>query len=337
MHLHTLHTLTIVCMHPHTHTHYSVQLFTAKELRGQTSIVKINFSHPVMQQHVPLPLTDASAPAPIETTASSKASKAEPASKTSGPAGAMNPVKVYQSTALSQKILEAGDAFTDKKDSSCALFTKEEIHKALEKAFKKMASPDNYPSLNGDADTTKETGKGTAKETDEEKIEWMDFITREQGLSTLCLSKVERKEGKETGRWVTLSEDEMVARFIKNGMKVVTLMLRASDDLAAALRDPSGFPMIEADAKIMVSIQKTKRFVRTRVAGIHLFPNLEPKRVAEVLQKACAASASVCEIDDVKGVKKPLGVVVQGSVVNEVCNVLQNHYGLPKAMIQIQR
>eukprot|EP01056_Protomagalhaensia_sp_Gyna25_P000430 Protomagalhaensia_sp_Gyna_25__429@NODE_1201_length_2073_cov_2_535890_g956_i0_p3_GENE_NODE_1201_length_2073_cov_2_535890_g956_i0NODE_1201_length_2073_cov_2_535890_g956_i0_p3_ORF_typecomplete_len181_score41_27SUI1/PF01253_22/5_1e03SUI1/PF01253_22/2e08_NODE_1201_length_2073_cov_2_535890_g956_i0218760 len=134
------------------------------------------------------------------------------------------------------------------------------------------------------------------------------LLTRDSRLLNVVLTKAER---------------QTVKRFISNGMKVVTLLLENTASLEAALKDPALHGgLIEADAKIAVSTQRTKRFTRTRVAGIHMFPSIDPKQLADRLQKACAAAATVCELDEVKGKTKPLGVVVQGAVVQEVCDVL---------------
>lgn len=302
-----------------------MQIFTVKELRGQSSVVKVNFSHPVMQQHIPLRTSEPQAPVSTAGSPKSKDAVAKPvAPKT--PGGQLTPYTAYQATSASKEFLASGGAHVDE------LLSSAKVSEALASAFKKLQrrlAPENFPVMGGDG---KEMDVDDSKE---EARPWYELVKMEQGLMNIVLTKAERQAVKTGAEMPRLDNGEIVRRFINGGMKVVTLLLGPKDDFEAILANPSEGCVIEADAKVIVSIQKTKRFTRTRVAGIHLFTNIDPKHLAEKLQKACAASASVIELDEIKGKAKPYGVIVQGSVVTEVCEVLEKVYGLPKAMITV--
>lgn len=333
--------------------HYKkMKLWTLKENRGQVHIVKINTSHSLMSKHVPLPieLTKASAPSDSKErqgkSSSSKSDKhhhhhhqhnddehgspQDDHASSNGPKK-LFPLTAYEATASSREILTIGKAFEHKTSTSSAL-TAAEVTNAFSVYMKHLMAltgnkSDLYPPLD-----THDESKQVAMEPGN-TLPWYKLIVRDANLMNICFTKSERQAVKAGGDPPEIKDSVLLQRFMSNGVKVITFLLNRESDAQGAMDDPQSYGVIEADAKITVSTVKAKRFTRTRVAGIHNFSMIEPKSLAEKLQKACAASASVCELEELKGKSKPLGVVVQGSVVREVCQVLHTVYGLPKNMI----
>eukprot|EP01054_Gregarina_sp_Poly1_P011025 Gregarina_sp_Poly_1__11024@NODE_87_length_15225_cov_52_775630_g75_i0_p2_GENE_NODE_87_length_15225_cov_52_775630_g75_i0NODE_87_length_15225_cov_52_775630_g75_i0_p2_ORF_typecomplete_len696_score97_56PrePUA/PF17832_1/4_5e12SUI1/PF01253_22/1_3e04SUI1/PF01253_22/7_4e08PUA/PF01472_20/8_3e07DUF1947/PF09183_10/0_0019_NODE_87_length_15225_cov_52_775630_g75_i01126313350 len=307
-----------------------VKVWQLKELRGTISIVKVNRAHPLMQSHLSLPESVVPVDS-IRTTKGVRAPRAEKKKETdqdtsSLSAGSLMPLTGYQATAHTRELLASVGAFEGGRDPG-SLFSEEEIAYLLNKIF------DNLRSMSAD---TGEQFPSLDSPSNVEDISLMsnsDFLTRDSRLCNICLTKGERQIVKVGGPVPPVPDSQLLKRFLTNGMKVVTLLLDSGVSIEDAKLRPSDYGLIEADAKISVTTQRTKRFTRTKVAGIHMFPMIDPKQLADRLQRACAASATVCELDELKGKSKPLGVIVQGAVVREVCDVLEKQYGVPRNML----
>eukprot|EP01055_Gregarina_sp_Pseudo9_P000722 Gregarina_sp_Pseudo_9__721@NODE_145_length_3959_cov_13_780867_g133_i0_p1_GENE_NODE_145_length_3959_cov_13_780867_g133_i0NODE_145_length_3959_cov_13_780867_g133_i0_p1_ORF_typecomplete_len681_score265_60PrePUA/PF17832_1/3_3e12PrePUA/PF17832_1/1_5e04SUI1/PF01253_22/9_3e03SUI1/PF01253_22/4_8e08PUA/PF01472_20/4_4e03PUA/PF01472_20/6_7e07DUF1947/PF09183_10/0_44_NODE_145_length_3959_cov_13_780867_g133_i018613903 len=307
------------------------KIWQLKELRGTITVVKVNRVHPVLTGHRSLP----DSVLPADQAKSSKGTRGAKVEKRKdvdheGGGGPLSfvPVTAYQATAQTRELLAAEGAFEDGR-SPDSLFLEEDVRRLLDKILLRLRNMDPaagevFPSLDKSAPPQAPAAPGDAA-----------LLSRDARMLNICLTKSERQTVKTGGPPPVLSGAQILKRFLSNGMKVVTLLLGggSASSMEEALKKPSEYDMIEADAKITVSTQRTKRFTRTKVAGIHMFPMIDPKQLAERLQKACAAAATVCELDELKGKSKPLGVIVQGAVVREVCDVLEKQYGIPRNML----
>lgn len=85
---------------------------------------------------------------------------------------------------------------------------------------------------------------------------------------------------------------------------------------------------------IVVQLEKRQgRKVVTTIRNIQPF-EIDEKLLAETLQRSLSASASTYEMPEAaKGKVKPLGLMVQGSFLNQVCDILTNQFGVPKRFI----
>eukprot|EP01053_Blabericola_migrator_P002623 Blabericola_migrator_1__2622@NODE_1740_length_3892_cov_166_272418_g1124_i0_p1_GENE_NODE_1740_length_3892_cov_166_272418_g1124_i0NODE_1740_length_3892_cov_166_272418_g1124_i0_p1_ORF_typecomplete_len694_score117_42PrePUA/PF17832_1/4_3e12SUI1/PF01253_22/8_9e10PUA/PF01472_20/6_6e08INT_SG_DDX_CT_C/PF15300_6/0_061Skp1_POZ/PF03931_15/0_29_NODE_1740_length_3892_cov_166_272418_g1124_i013273408 len=318
------------------------KIWQTKELRGVVTIVKINRVHPIMMSHKTLPDDILPPDVPVKNPkGSSKSDKKKGGDDSrshdhaSGGSSSVSfsPITAYQGTAQSKELLVSVGAYAEG-TSSDALFLEADVARLVTRIMQRLNSMpskagDMFPSLDGDS-------SDADKAVDESPYDpntASELLTRDSRMLNICLTKAERQAVKTGGPVPKMTEAQICKRFMANGMKVVTLLLNNSTAIEQALKDPSSHGLIEADAKITISTQRTKRFTRTKVAGIHLFPSIDPKQLADRLQKACAASATVCELDEMKGKSKPLGVIVQGAVVQEVCDVLEKQYGVPRTML----
>ncbi|EZG88490.1 putative translation initiation factor SUI1 [Gregarina niphandrodes] len=303
----------------YAHHFKQMKIWQVKEIRGEMVVIKINFNHPLFKQYFVLPLTVvAEVGKPKQTT-----QKVEDAKKLSQkPLRALN---VYQPLTTVKDILGKTGALDDKDKT---YLTTSEISAALAKAIElSNTSAQEFPSVGQDADPTPTTRTN----------DWTAVVLRDPALSTLCLNKKDRlalRSGEKNTDSVT--RKDLTDKFIQQGFKTISILAPMGTTVENALKNPSkDLIVIEGDAKISISVKKTKRFIRTQIAGIHYFPNIEPKSLAEKLQKQCAAAATVCEVEDVKGKNKPQGVLIQGSVAPECQKFIETNYGIPSTMIEI--
>lgn len=311
------------------------KIWVFKDIRGLLTVTKINRVHPVLKSHILLPETIVPYSSAVEVIVAPVTKAKTGVSKSVGRKAAVAPkldpivpLTVWQPTALAKDILITG-GWTTARSILPLNEIREYLQSYLAMSWRKQH---DFPELEAIKEST------DSKEIDKIALDvpWIQIVAGDPKVLTLCTTKSERADFKETGHW-TKTDEQVLMKFIGSAMKTLTLLVHqssASRPLDELLGQEVG--IIEAEAKITISTQKTKRFTRTRVAGIHDFPMIDPKQLAEKLQKACAASASVCELDEIKGKSKPLGVVVQGVFLNEVANVLETLYGLPSSLIDVR-
>lgn len=334
-----------------------IKVWKLKENRGVQVVVGINFQHPVMQSHRVF-RAPAATVKPVSVGGSRSSRGASGKGAVAGGAASSQSLTPTASVGTSPPSATTGYQITSTvkdwflrvgyPDDRKKVYMPDELRIVLTKIFSRLNSRSArpaFPVLGGagdknvdldwdaiDSSPTDTAGADTAGTESDLKLPWHELLPRDGVLMGLCLSKAERQAVKLGAAPPKISDSVIHERFMKNGMKAVTILAGGAGGAGGA-SGAGASRVLEADARITISVIKTKRFTRTKIAGIHDFPGLEARELAERLQKCCAASASVAELDEIKGKSKPMGVLIQGAVVNEVKNALLKYYQIPPELI----
>lgn len=147
-------------------------------------------------------------------------------------------------------------------------------------------------------------------------------------LQRCVMSRDERSKLAE-GAFPEMERSEVSNRFLSH--------LQAYHSVTKADSDPRMSSLVVRRGKLKpVVVQLGKRAgskAVTTISGLSVF-EIDERNLAEILQKALAASASTFEMTGAaKGKAKPLGVLVQGSFVSQIAEMLSVDFGIPKRFI----
>ncbi|CDJ57420.1 hypothetical protein EMWEY_00008380 [Eimeria maxima] len=300
------------------------KLLQTKEQRGVVSVVKINRSHPEYCKHTPVPenrkkkyIEKATVPA---TASVAGAAGTAVAAEEETPRGTQTAVGTAASSsgplllefcappAKCCRIFAAVGARTGKN----VFFTADEYRQVLVKYLEQQ-------------DTKREEGE-TSEPPPGERC---NSVKIDPLLAEAVLTKEEMRDAK-------MGEEE---RLLMDKGEVFVRWKETALPCHAVLRDESELPLLQerivrgACTPVRISVEE-KQGGRKHATHILNATNflVEPKTLAEFLQKKLAASASVYAPP---GTKVTSGVCVQGNVARQVADLLVSQFGIPKKFVEI--
>ncbi|CDJ67460.1 hypothetical protein, conserved [Eimeria necatrix] len=306
------------------------KLIQTKEQRGIVSVVKINRSHPDYCKHTPVPESQkkklveragASAAATSPTASGAVAAGGEegtrdaPNAAGTARSGDEGPL-VFEFCAPPAKccrIFAAVEVRTGKN----VFFTAEEYRQVLVKYF----DVQNAKKEEGEEETQAARCTSGSRE---------NTVAIDPLLADAVLTKEEREEAKAAGQ----------EKLVMDKGEIFVRWMDTAQPCHAVLRDEGELPLLQGrivrgacnPVRISVEEKQGGRKHLTHIANVTNFL-VEPKAVAEFLQKKLAASASVYAPP---GSKVVSAVSVQGNVARPVAELMISHFGIPKKFVEVE-
>ncbi|OEH76435.1 translation initiation factor sui1 protein [Cyclospora cayetanensis] len=305
------------------------KLLQTKEQRGVVSVVKVNRSHPEFIKHTPVPETQKRKL--IERVAAASSASSPAAAGAAGEEGLSKETLSQPSTVRSGdgplvfefcvppakccKVFAAAGVQTGKS----TFFTGQEYREVLTKYLEVRNTKREHEPLQSlpEASEALQGSRGCST------------VALDPLLAEAVLSKEERIDAKAAGGEIQMMEKaELYKRWNET-----------QQPCHAVIRNEAELPLLQeriikgpcCPVRISVEDKQGGRKHATHILNVVNFL-LDPKAIAEFLQKKLAASASVYAPP---GSKTTSAVCVQGNVAGPVADLLISHFGVPKKYVEV--